>query len=873
MLNSEICLSRFGNRPGLCSVAILCFFHCSIGTSLNLHGQNIDWNNSTGVPDPFFRDGTNWVGGSPPNDNETGRFDLDVPYQVWWDGPTSGIGYLEVNQGTVTFLNLVTDIQYPLAIGGSGSIGQFSDLSVSGSTTELVIAGLNLHDLGGAQLIEGAKVFVDGSHAAGSSITVLGEIGMQVDGTMTISSGAIVENTAGWVGMDPASIGSVEVDGVDSKWISSGELVVGSFGEGSLTIENGGEVSCFDSEIGLFSSVGNLVKVTGIGSEWNIGNKLDVGRAEGSGSLMVENGGLVTNQLAEISSHGTTSSVVTVKDNGSKWISNDTVLIGQFGNVELAISNGGLVRGRRVSIGVQNGQSGTAAITGDGSKLISDMELTVGEFGIGSMDIEQGGVVQSMSGRVGFNSSNAIGTVVVQDAGSLWETTMEMNVGGNGDGHLTVQNGGTVSSADGYVEGDGAHGMGTVTVTGSESEWLNSRDLFLGRVGNGVLNVENGGYVTNRVCFMGLYASGNGQTNVSGAGSQWCSTGGVIVGGTIGQPRGEAEINIADQGLVSISGMLKIWNNGTVNLIGGILVVPTLDVVHGTFNMTDGLLQVETVIGNLRNTGAVLSTGEIPNVTTIDGNLTEEHTATIEAKLGGLDPGMFDQFVISGNLALVDSQLSVSLWHDFAIGPDMQFLIADVQGQLTGQFEGLSEGDVIGTFSDVELFISYNDGQGGPGVRLYTNPDPVVPTTVVVTHGIHASGGVEEIEFSDNLDVSIYRDNHDLQSRTEFEVKAISPVAVPSSLEITLEGSVFARSPVTQTIELFNYDAASWEVVDSRAAAQFLDSRITVAPVGDLSRFVQSGSQSVEARIRYQSTNQRQQFTSNTDQFVWAFGR
>jgi hypothetical protein len=139
----------------------------------------------------------------------------------------------------------------------------------------------------------------------------------------------------------------------------------------------------------------------------------------------------------------------------------------------------------------------------------------------------------------------------------------------------------------------------------------------------------------------------------------------------------------------------------------------------------------------------------------------------------------------------------------------------------------------------------------------------------LVTRGAHVSGGLMELATSDNTDLSLQRATADIQSRTEFEVKAVSPVANPSSLEVTLEGAVFARSQVNQTIELYDYAAAAWEQVDTRAATRFTDSTVVVAATGDLSRFVEAGTMCIEARIRYQSLNPRQQFSSNTDQFIW----
>jgi hypothetical protein len=141
----------------------------------------------------------------------------------------------------------------------------------------------------------------------------------------------------------------------------------------------------------------------------------------------------------------------------------------------------------------------------------------------------------------------------------------------------------------------------------------------------------------------------------------------------------------------------------------------------------------------------------------------------------------------------------------------------------------------------------------------------------MVTRGQYFLGDESSLAASDNYDLSLRRLGTDIQSRTEFEVKGFSPIVTPSSLEFTLEGAVFARSNVVQTIELFDYVAATWEIVDSRNAARspVPDSVVTVAATAGLSRFVESGTSCIEARIRFNSDGPRQNFASNTDQTIW----
>lgn len=193
----------------------------------------------------------------------------------------------------------------------------------------------------------------------------------------------------------------------------------------------------------------------------------------------------------------------------------------------------------------------------------------------------------------------------------------------------------------------------------------------------------------------------------------------------------------------------------------------------------------------------------------------------------------------------------------FKINGELHYGWAEVTGQ--------------GLNSTILHAFGYNDTPNEPSVTPSAGPVTVSPDTVTTTRGQYVAGDAASLADSDNVDYQLRRSTSDIQSRTEFQVKSISPTATPTTFEFTLEGSVFARSNVVQTIELFDYEAGAWELVNTTDAARSPapDSVVTATPGGDLSRFVQAGTMCIEARIRFQSDNPRQQFASNTDQAVW----
>ncbi len=201
---------------------------------------------------------------------------------------------------------------------------------------------------------------------------------------------------------------------------------------------------------------------------------------------------------------------------------------------------------------------------------------------------------------------------------------------------------------------------------------------------------------------------------------------------------------------------------------------------------------------------------------------------------------------------------------DDGVVENVVFTIDPLTGELTVVVDENMVGDPTPPFfnpMDIEIFDD---------VFYESAPAELAPTTLMVNRGVLSAGTLEDLSESDNVDLVIQRSSSDIQARTELDLLATSISANPEIFEFTFEASVFARSDVTQTIYLFNYIDGQFEEIDSRLAQRFTDQTVVVAPLGNLSRFVEPGTLRVEARIRFQSTNPRQQFSSNIDQAFWS---
>ena len=197
------------------------------------------------------------------------------------------------------------------------------------------------------------------------------------------------------------------------------------------------------------------------------------------------------------------------------------------------------------------------------------VNLAVGQNGTGTLTIQSGGTVTDVFGAVG-NLGGSQGTVTVTGAGSTWTNTGNIVVGGLGTGTLTIQNGGTVNSAGGGSVGQSVGSTGTVTVTGAGSSWNNGPGggLNIGSFGTGTLTIANGGTVINTAftANVGNGAGSQGTVTVTGAGSTWSNSSGVNIGNF-----GTGTLTIADSGIVT--GPVVIATNagsiGTLNIGAG----------------------------------------------------------------------------------------------------------------------------------------------------------------------------------------------------------------------------------------------------------------------------------------------------------------
>ena len=547
-----------------------------------------------------------------------------------------------------------------------------------------------------------------------SDMSTWAYVGKTADGSMTINGGSDVIGRGGRIGYDPGVTGTATVTGAGSTWNDSGSLRIGYRGTGILNIENGGVVNT---------------------AGWTyIGYKPD-----GSGSITFNNGTLNTGGLLAaptelrgtgvINTAGLVSDIDLVFDQNNPlqqqiilnsepsqnitinmdqdFVGDPTCILGAGyrGQGSLTVADGKAVRSFAGELGYHAGSTGTATVTGAGSTWSSSSRLIIGDSGTGILNIENGGQVSNAWTYIGL-SPGATGTATVTGTGSTWtigdlivgyygtgtlniqnggaltvggDLTVHRSIGGIGSGTLNIQNGGVVSVA-GVLYVGGQHGGG----------WPPPSDP-----GTGTLNIQNGGSLSSK---HGIIDKRNSTVTVAGIGSTWTNSGELIVDGTLNIENGAAVSNTrayvgftrygSATGTVTVTGAGSIWANSS-----------DLNVGYGD-NGTGTL--------NIQNGGAV----------TVGRELSIYSVGTLDILLASLGDPLLD---VGGNAGL-DGTLNVALAGGFALNPGDLFTLidlTDIASTLTGTFIGLAEGDSVGNFGGLDLFISYIGGDGND-VTLFT---------------------------------------------------------------------------------------------------------------------------------------------------------
>ena len=498
------------------------------------------------------------------------------------------------------------------------------------------------------------------------------KVGVFGSGTLNVEAGGVVSSVRGYMGYDSTSTGIATITGPGSQWNNSSYFHVGHSGYGALSVESGGVVSNKFGYLGNNSgSIGEAL-VIGSGSQWNNSHHLTVG-LWGTGTLRIEDGGVVSNNdPGHIGSLSGSTGGVTVTNAGSQWNNSNTLLVGNYGTGTLNVEAGGVVSNTSGYIANDSGSTGVATVTGSDSQWNNSHSLYVGggiaeSGGTGALNLYDSGLV-TVSNTTKLHSTGTIvlnggslttgsfdnseegalnfhdGTLTVNGSGGVFNPgannfTIDGNaaddapelviadtasatlsgvlkVGGSRRGALTVESGGVVSNTHDSFIGRNWGSTGIATVTGANSKWTNTENLFVGQSGNGTLNIAAGGVVSNTVGYIGDYSSSTGVATVTGSDSKWTNSDSLKVGyygdgtlnveaeGVVSNTFGVIGDDFGSTGAATVTGPGSKWTNSSYMYVGnygnGTLNVEAEGVVSNTY----GIIGAEE-----GSTGAVTVTG------------------------------------------------------------------------------------------------------------------------------------------------------------------------------------------------------------------------------------------------------------------------
>ncbi|MDP6634351.1 MAG: PEP-CTERM sorting domain-containing protein [Phycisphaerae bacterium] len=511
-------------------------------------------------------------------------------------------GALYVRSGAVLNVTSQGALSASTVSIGSGGAGDGAMTVDGSSVTQLGASALDVGGSAGGGTGE-LNLLAGGEFSTGAGTTTINETGLininvgafNANGDIDVNGGELTQSAGGtfdWAGGNTMTVRNSGIVQLTDYYAPDG---------GTLAISGAAEVSSLVTCIASAAGTTGAASIQDAGSVWTSAGGLYIGgsntAAGGTGELTVVDG------LVDV------SGTLKLWPGGALSISGGHVKAGSFDNSAGGTLNftGGAMT---VDGGTFNPPSGDFVLEGSAAPVLNVINgatsafsyLTVAYAAEGTLNINSGGAVRNMYSYIGDRSSGT-GVVTVSGAGSTW-TNQTLAVGYYGDGTVNIAGGGSVEVSSIWGEtrvGRYSGSTGVVTVSGAGSTWSSNCSSFvIGLLGNGRLDITEGGAVSNTGSinsYIGSSSSGTGVVTVSGTGSTWVNSANLYVGWD-----GSATLNITDGGLVEISGDTRVaWSPGSTGAI---------NFDNGT--LTTGGLMCAT--GDLSGTGTINSNGLVSDV-------------------------------------------------------------------------------------------------------------------------------------------------------------------------------------------------------------------------------------------------------------------
>jgi T5SS/PEP-CTERM-associated repeat protein len=446
---------------------------------------------------------------------EAVNIDAPVTVGLWWNAGG------DVNVNSSVSANGV-DVGAQVNVFGSVSAGAFSGTLANSdfysSTTALQVdGGETLNVLGGSfNCNSDAVIGTDGDIVDTSGNPALAVVGISNGGILTTSGvtymGVANPNEPN-VTSNVAGAGLVIITGSGSTWNANGDIRAGedTNGLGSISLSQGGTLSLgsgVNLRLGSGEEGSGFVTFDGTGGSPNLdadaSSSIIVGDL-GLGVVTIEHGATITNGGSTVVGNLENSfGIVTVQDKDSFLTCTGDFTIGSSGlGTGNIITSGSLAASGNLFLGSEAtgngtlniGQAASPSNSASSGTLTVNKTLTVGQAGTGDLEVTGGVVTISGPGAnlVIGDASTGVGTVDINGINAIVKAGGVI-VGNNGQGTLTIENGGAMAVNGDLTIASQAGSTGTVTVDGDNSVLQVSGNLTLGSDdgSTGTLTISNG---------------------------------------------------------------------------------------------------------------------------------------------------------------------------------------------------------------------------------------------------------------------------------------------------------------------------------------------------------------------------------------------
>jgi len=185
-----------------------------------------------------------------------------------------------------------------------------------------------------------------------------------------------------------------------------------------------------------------------------------------------------------------------------------------------------------------------------------------------------GALVKLGTGTLTLTGSNSYtGNTTVEggglnvQGGAINSPAATVRVGNAGNGSLRVEAGGRIADAAGVL-GANAGSQGAAVVTGSGSQWANSSGLMIGNAGSGTLTISEGATVSASATQLALLAGSVGTLNIGGAIGTAAAAPGRLDSASLALGEGNASVNF-NHTSASYEFAALMTGRGSVNALAG----------------------------------------------------------------------------------------------------------------------------------------------------------------------------------------------------------------------------------------------------------------------------------------------------------------